>query len=113
MIEALWSVEFETNLNMVGNGVVVFENGRMFGGDSAMIYIGSYDIAHDSVIHCKIKVDKFADYTVEMASSLGLDSFNLEVAGKIDPKKMDLIGHVVEDPSRKITIHAIHRAYLP
>ena len=113
MIEALWSVEFETSLNMAGKGVVVFENGRMYGGDSAMIYTGSYDIDHDSVIHCKIKVDKFAEYTPEMASTLGFDSFNLQVSGKIDPKKMKLSGHVVEDPSRKITIHAIHRTDLP
>jgi len=113
MIEALWSVEFETSLNMAGNGVVVLETGRIFGGNSAMIYIGNYNIDHDSVVHCKIKVDKFADYPHEMASTLGLDSFNLQVNGKIDPNKIELSGHVVEDPSRKITIHAIRRADLP
>ena len=35
MLEALWSVEFVSNVNDSGAGVVVLETGRILGGDSA------------------------------------------------------------------------------
>ena len=48
-----------------------------------------------------------------MNSSLGLDEFNLEMTGKVTYQEMNLSGHVVEDTSRQINIHAIRRAELP
>lgn len=42
MLEALWSVEFQSSFGLQGNGVVVFETGRVFGGDSTMIYVGNF-----------------------------------------------------------------------
>ena len=44
MIEALWSVDFSTNLGMHGFGIAVFETKRILGGDSGMIYVGSYEV---------------------------------------------------------------------
>lgn len=35
MIEALWSVEFVAANGNYGGGVVIFESGRIFGGDSS------------------------------------------------------------------------------
>ena len=112
MIEALWSVEFSTNLGMYGFGVAVFETKRILGGDSGMTYVGSYEVDHNNTIHCKIHVQKYADIP-DMNSSLGLDDFNLEVTGKVTHEEMNLSGHVVEDTSRQINIHAIRRAELP
>lgn len=45
-IEALWTVTFGSNLGMSGAGVVVFETGRLFGGDPDYIYLGKYDVTH-------------------------------------------------------------------
>ena len=42
-IEALWSVEFASTAGL-GRGVVVFESGRLFGGDPDYIYTGQYDL---------------------------------------------------------------------
>lgn len=111
MVEALWSVEFQSSFGMHGNGVAVFETGRVFGGDSTMIYVGSFKI-ENGVIHSEINVKKYA-HVQGMSSVVGMDSFNLKVSGTPAQNEMILSGHVVEDPTSKITIKAIRRAELP
>ncbi|MGA8864093.1 MAG: GrlR family regulatory protein [Gallionella sp.] len=111
MLEALWSVDFKSSFGMHGNGVVVFETGRLFGGDSTMIYVGSYKVEH-GIIHAEIEVRKYTNVP-GMVSVVGLDTFNLTVNGPLGQHELLLSGHVVEDPSRKITIKAIRRAELP
>lgn len=111
MLEALWSVKFESSFGMQGNGVAVFETGRVFGGDSTMIYIGKFNV-ENGLINAEMNIKKYANMS-GMASVVGFDNFNLKVSGKPDAKTMTLSGFVVEDPSRKITIHAVRRAELP
>ncbi|MDO6387050.1 GrlR family regulatory protein [Uliginosibacterium sp. 31-12] len=110
MIEALWSVEFKSSFGLGGHGIAVFETGRVFGGDSAMIYTGSYNI-EGGVIQAKIDVKRYAHNS--MVSVVGLEKFTLQVTGKVDTKSMSFEGFVVEDPSRKLAIHAIRQAELP
>ena len=111
MLEALWSVDFRSSFGIQGTGVVVFETGRVFGGDSLMIYVGNYKV-ENGAIHAEINVRKYANVP-GMASVVGLDSFNLKVSGTPAQNELLLSGHVVEDPSRKITIRAIRRAEPP
>lgn len=111
MLEALWSIEFQSSFGMQGNGVAVFETGRVLGGDSMMIYVGSFRVENDSV-QADVNVKKYA-HSQGMASVVGLDNFNLRLTGKPDANQMVLTGHVVEDPSRKITLRALRRAELP
>ena len=111
MVEALWSVEFQSSFGMRGNGVAVFETGRVFGGDSSMIYVGSFKV-ENGVIHSEINVKKYA-HAQGIASVVGLDNFNLKVTGNPAQNEMVLSGHVVGDPTRKITIKAVRRAELP
>lgn len=111
MLEALWSVEFQSSFGMYGNGVVVFETGRIFGGDSAMIYVGNFRVSNGT-IDADINVKKYANVP-GMSSVVGFNDFNLKVSGKPDASSMVLAGYVIEDPSRKITIRADRRAELP
>ena len=48
-IEALWAVNYSTPQGAVGAGVVVFETGRIFGGDSLYHYLGNYTLTGDRV----------------------------------------------------------------
>ena len=48
-----------------------------------------------------------------MKRFVGLDNFNLKLIGTPAQNELLLSGHVVEDPSRQITIKAIRRAELP
>ena len=48
-LEALWTVKFEdaTVQGWVNGGVVVLETGRIFGGDSAYYYLGTFELDGD------------------------------------------------------------------
>jgi T3SS negative regulator,GrlR len=111
MLEALWSVEFTSSFGYSGNGVAVFETGRVLGGDSIMIYIGNFNV-ENGVIHANINVKKYAD-APNFGSVVGMDNFNLVVTGSPSQSEMLLNGYVVEDPTRKISIKAVRRAELP
>ena len=49
MLEALWSAKFESNLGIFGSGVVIFETGRVFGGDGEYYYTGNYEVNKDEI----------------------------------------------------------------
>jgi hypothetical protein len=42
-MEGLWTVEFGSNADMFGSGVVVMHEGRIEGGDEGYYYLGSYE----------------------------------------------------------------------
>jgi hypothetical protein len=112
MIEALWSVSFQSNVTPGGGtGIVVFETGRVFGGDSTMIYTGSYRVVN-GVIEADVHVDTYAIQS-GMASTVGLSTYDLKVTGPVARDRLALSGYVVQDPNRKMTIIAIRRAELP
>ena len=111
MLEALWSVKFTSSFGIEGNGIVVFETGRIFGGDSSMIYIGDYEVK-DEEISGEINVQKYADVS-GMFSAVGLNNFTLKITGKLGAETMILSGYVIEDAKRTIEIHATRRADLP
>ena len=76
-----------------------------------MIYVGSYKV-ENGAIHAEIKVKKYANIP-GMVPVVGLDNFILKVSGMLAQSELLLSGHVVDDPSREITISAIRRAELP
>jgi hypothetical protein len=102
MIEAMWSVRFVTNQNIGGNGVLVIENGKIFGGDSSYTYIGNFEI-HDGRIKSNIKVSKYAD-TVGIISVVGSDNYVLALSGKIDRDEMILSGNPSSNPQIDVVV---------
>ena len=112
MLEALWSVEFGSNLGLIGAGVAVFETGRILGGDSAFMYVGNYKTVNGTV-QANIHVTRYNNIS-QMQSIFGpLTSFHLSVSGKADQQSMVLTGTVVEQPQLQITIQATRRVELP
>lgn len=111
MVEALWSVEFKSNLQMIGSGIVVLETGRVFGGDSGMIYIGSYKVVGDK-IKAILRIQRYANVP-GIVSVTGLDDYELELEGKVDPKHIVLQGRVVGAPHLQMSVHGVRRADLP
>lgn len=49
MIEALYGLEFVSNMQDGGYGVAILETGRIFGGDSSFVYIGDYEVKNGTV----------------------------------------------------------------
>ena len=110
MIEALWSVEFISNVQNWGAGVVVFETGKIFGGDSTYFYVGSYDLVADT-IHAQVTVSHYAG---EPNSIFGpLKKLSIVGTGKPEQNAFTIQGHVVENPSLQIAARLTRRAELP
>ena len=115
MIEGLWSVVFKSNLGIIGSGVAVFETGRVFGGDSAFIFVGKYTV-NQGVVQAQVSITKYSDIA-NMRSIFGNRSnFNVNVSGRIDPenpKHLEITGYLVEDKNMRLTIIATRQVDLP
>ena len=110
MIEALYGIEFVSNNNTGGYGVVVLETGRILGGDSSFVFVGSYEVKNETV-HANVKCTNDRE-TLE--SIFGdVKEFNLQLEGAPNDKEFILRGHMLENPSMEIAIKLTRRAELP
>lgn len=106
-IDGLWSVEFQSNSQTFGAGVVVINNGRIQGGDSAFMYNGTLR-EESAVIHGDLEVSKHCFSAISIFGPT--DHFHLKITGASDPQNLILEGYMVENPQQKINIRAVHRA---
>jgi hypothetical protein len=56
-IDGFWVVRF-TAAQVSGSGVVVFTNGRLFGGETGFYYIGNYD-TDGNIVKARVMVRHF------------------------------------------------------
>ena len=110
MLEALWTAEFASNLGVFGAGVVVFETGRLFGGDSQYYYLGTCEVKND-ILDADIEVTHFAGQGFSLFGNL--QKFHLKVSGKLQEPVMDVNGYLKENQNLKIHIRLTRRAELP
>lgn len=110
MLEALWSVEFISNAQFNGAGVVVLETGRAFGGDSQYYYVGDYKMHHDKTqVSLRVK-----HYSGQPSSIFGtLKEFNVKLEGIPARDTFTMEGYLVENPALKMIIRLTRRAELP
>lgn len=113
--EALWSIEFVgAVINNVeetfdgGGGVIVFETGRVLGGDSGFTYIGDYEIKN-GIMNMKARVKKFK----QGVNPLYKDDYTITLTGKYDDNQFDVSGNPDEDQNYKIVIRLTRVAELP
>lgn len=110
MIEALWTVEFASNLQMFGRGVVVFESERVFGGDASFYYLGDYKITNGEIKGCI----EITNYGGVPSSVVGPgEKIRLNISGKLKLPIMELQGCRVDHPNIIISIRCTKRAELP
>lgn len=110
MLEALWSVEFVTNVQSSGAGVAVLETGRVLGGDGQYFYVGSYRI-QNSQVQAQLKVTHYAGLPNSVFGSM--KEFELDLIGIPARDRFELHGHVAADPNLMIGIRLTRRAELP
>ena len=114
MLEALWSVTFQSNVpiqNNAGGGVAVLETGRVLGGDAQFTYIGSYRSPRPELIEAEIECVSYREGGVSIFGPL--KKFHLKLQGKPDRNRFLLRGVVVEQPQMQIAIELVRRAELP
>ena len=95
----LWKVHF-TSPTDYGNGIVAFNAGKIYGGDSSYYYHGSYDLDGSSLIIIT-KVQRYSPDTYILVNSqeITVSLFATVVAGKIVGS-----GSVIENPILKLNI---------
>ena len=110
MIEALWSVEFISDMDVMGAGVVVLETEKILGGDSQYFYVCKYEV-NNQELEAEIEV---THYSGEANSIFGPeDKFSVKITGEIKKEIMMGQGHRVDNPQRKLGVRLTRRAELP
>jgi len=110
MVEALWSVEFISDMDVLGAGVVVLETGRILGGDSQYFYVGSYEVKNQE-LEAEIEV---THYFGELYSIFGPEkNFRIKITGEIGKDVMEGQGHRVDNSQMKLGVRLTRRAELP
>jgi len=107
-IEAFWCLSFHSNNHNIpenaGFGVVIFESGRVFGGDSNFYYNGTY-LLNGGNITAKVRVKRFA---AGMPSITGLDDYVLIIGGlskgSYNDDEFMVDGHVENVPQAKVYV---------
>lgn len=110
MLEALWSVEFVSNVEGAGAGVAVLETGRVLGGDSSYFYVGTYRM-DGSDVRASLRVTHYAGPPNSIFGNAR--EFTLEVVGRPAHDSFLASGHVAENPALNIAIRLTRRAELP
>lgn len=93
MVEALWTAEFVSSTGRAGIGVAVFDNGRLYGGDTSYFFIGSYTLSGDS-----ITVDVHVTHYAGLPSNIfgPLEEAHLSLSGTVTQDAFTLTGHTKE-----------------
>lgn len=110
MLEAMYGVEFASNMNNGGYGIAVIETGRILGGDSSFVYVGNYELKN-GVLHAEIKCTNDRE---SLQSIFGdIKEFTLHLEGKPEHNGFIMEGHMAENTNMKIGIKLTRRAELP
>jgi T3SS negative regulator,GrlR len=110
MLEALWSIGFITGQGSVGAGVVIFETGRVFGGDSSFYWVGTYHVK-DGTLTGEVDVHRHMEGLPFIFPEI--DGGRIRFTGQIASPTMRLTGSLVNDPAHQIAVQFTRLAELP
>jgi len=108
--EALWAIGFQANNGNFGAGVLVFETGRIFGGDSSYYYVGSYE-TKDDTIRGQAKVTHYFGHKNNVFGPV--DQFMLNFSGTINGDRLTVDATVDGAPAMKLQINGKRLEGLP
>lgn len=101
MIDGLWTVEFISTLNRAGQGVLVFNNGRLLGGDAGYYYSGSYKVT-GSRIEGIVNVNRYDPKNLSVFGDI--DRFALSFSGDINDYHFAAAATITNKPQFQIKI---------
>ncbi len=88
-MEGFYTVQF-VGVQGWGTGVAVYMGGHVLGGDSAVMFTGTYDRKGDAVT-VKLHVKQIAP---GLMNTMGRNEFDLDLAGTVDGGKIKLAGNI-------------------
>jgi hypothetical protein len=99
-INGLWSVEFNGSGESIGSGLIVFNEGKILGGDDSYYYRGEYTIT-DNLLKA-ILISKH--YKGPLNSIFGpMSETHLSIEGAVSDKFIMGLGHSIKYPSMKMS----------
>ena len=88
-MEGFYTVQF-VGVQGWGTGVAVYIGGHVLGGDSAVMFTGTYDRQGDAVT-VKLHVKQIAP---GLMNTMGRNEFDLDLAGAVEGDKIKLAGNI-------------------
>ena len=111
MLQAMYRVEIPSDLGDAGYGVAVFKEGRILGGDSSSIYVGSYEIENGLLkVDVKVTNDRSAPTSIGNAGVFHLNGEAKFPNDEFLIKEFIVHGAIIENPSRKMAVRFTRRA---
>jgi hypothetical protein len=93
MVDGLYRVHFQTPLG-TGAGVVYLSNGKLWGGDSVLYYVGNYILSGDALSASVVT----ARHTGGSQSVFGIDRVSIRLNGRLQGNTANLSGSSIEAP---------------
>lgn len=99
----IYHVKFTASSRDFGEGLAVFKDGKINGGDPGYLYLGAYEMT-GLQIAAKIKVKRWNPAVTSVFGNLA--EFDLDLSGTItaDDAKFAVTGFVVQNRQQKISI---------
>jgi hypothetical protein len=80
-MDGLWTAEFGSSLGIFGGGVVVFQNGKLVGGDGGYFYVGEYTL-NGAALQATLKISPFIEGYESVFKTAGQD-ISLKLVGTL------------------------------
>ena len=94
MFEGLWTVHFNSNLQLFGSGVLILCHDKsLLGGDAGYYYTGKYEITDsNSKIRGELDVIRYEPGYISVFGNLG--SFHLNFSGQLSENNFTAVASV-------------------
>ncbi len=101
MTPGIYKVSFTSNQQLFGEGLALFEDGRIHGGDAQYLFLGRYNLGGNTVT-AEVTVRHYQGQPISIFGTQ--KEFKLSVAGKVTGSDFRVQGHVVGQPQLTIQI---------
>lgn len=105
MRDGLYKVQFRTPLGL-GNGVVYAKDGKMWGGDSGMYYVGSYT-DEGGKLHATVAIDRHVSVPGTI-SVFGVDKATINLVGNVSGNTIAAEGSSPQAPGVRFSASLAH-----
>ena len=119
MLDGLWTATFASSIDAYGegglsegSGIIIFDNGRIFGGDTLYYYVGAYEDVVDHEFKGKMHVNRYMEDFKKGSIFGNLAKFDLEFVAEIEDGVMLGTGKLVQYPNLSFVARLVKRADL-
>ncbi|WP_420349373.1 hypothetical protein [Pelagibius sp.] len=102
MQNGLYKLQFHTAIG-AGSGVVMLQDGQLWGGDSGLYYVGSYEV-RGNALSARLRTDRHSNLG-QVQSVLGIDQATIALEGDARDNAAAMTGTAREVPGVTLQAH--------